>query len=58
MTTRLGSYSNLHASTSYIKRTFDVTAFAGRTITLRLTATEDNSLATNFIADDLLLTAS
>jgi subtilisin family serine protease len=58
MTTRLGTYSNLHASTSYARRTFDVTAFAGRTITLRLTATEDDSLATSFIADDLVLTAS
>jgi subtilisin family serine protease len=58
ITTRLGTYSNLHATTSYAKRTFDVAAFAGSTITLQLTAAEDASLATSFIADDLVLTAN
>jgi len=36
---------------------FDVGAFAGQTVTVRFTGTEDSSLQTSFVIDDTALTA-
>ena len=56
-TTTLGTFSNLHKGTSYVQRSLNLSAFTGRTVTLRLTGTEDASLATSFVVDDTSLTA-
>ena len=55
-TTTLGTFSNLNEGTSYVPRSFDVSSFAGRTVTVRFTGTEDSSLATSFVIDDTSLT--
>jgi hypothetical protein len=39
-------------------RSFDVSAFAGQTVTVKFTGTEDSSLQTSFVVDDTALTAS
>ncbi|MGZ5403708.1 MAG: S8 family serine peptidase [Nocardioides sp.] len=55
-TTTLGTFSNLNKGSSYVQRSFNLSAFTGRTVTVRFTGTEDSSLATNFVIDDTSLT--
>ena len=55
-TTTLGTFSNLNKGSAYVQRTFDLSAFTGRTVTLRFTGIEDSSLATSFVIDDTSLT--
>ena len=55
-TTTLGTFSNLNRGGGYVQRSFNVSSFAGRTVTLRFTGTEDSSLATSFVIDDTALT--
>ncbi|MGI5521241.1 M28 family peptidase [Micromonospora sp. CA-259024] len=56
--TTLATYSNLNAAAGYVQRSFDVAGFAGQTVTLRFTGTEDASLQTSFVIDDVTLQAS
>jgi subtilisin family serine protease len=51
----LATYSNLNANSSYVLKTFDVTAYRGQTIRVRFNATEDSSLQTSFVIDDTAL---
>ncbi|MFJ8687432.1 M28 family peptidase [Micromonospora wenchangensis] len=57
-TTTLATYSNLNKATGYTLRSFDVGAYAGQTVTLKFTGTEDASLQTSFVIDDVTLQAS
>ncbi|MFC5180004.1 M1 family metallopeptidase [Actinomadura harenae] len=57
-TTTLGSFSNLDAASGYVKKTFDVSAYAGQTVTLAFTGAEDASLQTGFVLDDVALDVS
>jgi hypothetical protein len=57
-TTTLATYSNLNKAAGYSQKTFNVSAFAGQTITLTFTGTEDSSLQTSFVIDDAALTVS
>ncbi|MEU5258928.1 putative Ig domain-containing protein [Amycolatopsis sp. NPDC021455] len=54
----LASYSNLDKNTGYVQRTVDVSRYLGQTVTLKVTGTEDSSLATNFVLDDFSLTTT
>ncbi|MDH6539996.1 hypothetical protein [Streptomyces sp. SPB4] len=54
--TTLASYSNLDRNTGYVQKSFDLSSFAGRTVTVRFTGTEDPSLQTSFVIDDTSLT--
>jgi hypothetical protein len=56
--TTLATYSNLNKATGYQQRTADVSAFAGQTVTLTFTGTEDSSLQTSFCIDDTAVTLS
>ena len=56
--TTLATYSNLNKASGYTLRSFNVSAFAGQTVTLTFTGTEDVSLQTSFVVDDTALTAS
>ncbi|MEH0983054.1 M28 family metallopeptidase [Micromonospora sp. CPCC 205556] len=56
-TTTLATYSNLNAASGYVLRSFNVAAFAGQTVTLKFTGTEDSSLQTSFVIDDVTLQA-
>ena len=53
--TTLATYSNLNASSSYVQKTFDLSAYRGLTVRVRLYATEDSSLQTSFVVDDTAL---
>ncbi|MCU1353416.1 MAG: neutral zinc metalloprotease [Acidimicrobiales bacterium] len=52
----LATYSNLDATSGYQQRTVDLSAYAGKTVTVRFTGQEDRSLATSFVVDDVGLT--
>jgi hypothetical protein len=56
--TTLATYSNLDAASGYSQHSFNVSAFAGQTVTLLFTGTEDASLQTSFVVDDTALTVS
>ncbi|MFJ6616351.1 M4 family metallopeptidase [Kitasatospora sp. NPDC091335] len=50
--TALKTYSNVDAAAGYQQRTFDLSAYAGQTVTLKFAGTEDASLQTSFVIDD------
>ncbi len=54
----LGSYSNLNKASGYALRTIDVSSAAGGTLALKFTGTEDSSLQTSFVIDDVAVTLS
>ena len=53
----LATYSNLNPSSGYAVHTSSLAAYAGQTVSIRFTGTEDVSLATSFVLDDVSLTA-
>ena len=52
----LGKYSNLNASTDWIKASLNVTNLAGKSFLVCFDATTNGSLNTNFFIDDVTLT--
>jgi hypothetical protein len=56
-TTTLATYSNL-STKSYTQRSFNLSSYVGKTVTIKLVGTEDSSLATSFLTDDFTLTTS
>ncbi|MCX5052658.1 MULTISPECIES: M1 family metallopeptidase [unclassified Streptomyces] len=56
--TTLATYSNLDKNTGYVRKSLDVSAFAGQTVSLAFTGTEDSSLRTSFVLDDIALDTS
>ncbi|HEU4511830.1 MAG TPA: S8 family serine peptidase [Nocardioidaceae bacterium] len=58
VTTTLATYSNLNENTGYVQRSFDLSSYKGKTVTVRFTGTEDSSLQTSFVLDDTALTTS
>jgi hypothetical protein len=57
-TTTLGTFSNLDKVTGYVQKSFSVSGFAGQTVSLSFSATEDASLQTSFVLDDTSVAAS
>ncbi|MDQ6614328.1 MAG: S53 family peptidase [Actinomycetota bacterium] len=55
--TTLATYSNLNKAAGYSLKSLNVAPFAGQTVTLSFTGTEDSSLQTSFVVDDTALTA-
>ncbi len=53
--TTLATYSNLNANSTYVQKSFDLSAYRGLTVRVRLYATEDSSLQTSFVVDDTAL---
>ncbi len=51
----LATYSNVNAATGYQQRTFDLSAYKGQTIQIYFTETEDASLQTSFVLDNVSL---
>jgi len=56
--TTLATFSNLNHAAGYSQKTFNLSAFAGQTVTLKFTGTEDVSLQTSFVLDDTALNVS
>jgi bacillopeptidase F (M6 metalloprotease family) len=56
--TTLATYSNLNAGPGYVQKSFNVSSFAGQTVTLSFTGVEDQGRQTSFVVDDLALNAA
>ena len=56
--TTLATYSNLNKAAGYQQRSFNVSGFAGQTVTLTFKGVEDVSLQTSFVVDDTALNVS
>ncbi|MFI1092394.1 putative Ig domain-containing protein [Streptomyces sp. NPDC020917] len=56
--TTLATYSNVNAASGYALKSFNLSSYAGQTVTLKFTGTEDSSLQTSFVVDDTALNAS
>lgn len=46
------TYSNADATGSYVQKAFDITAFKGKTVSVKFLMNEDSSLQTSFVIDD------
>ncbi|HEV7553457.1 MAG TPA: hypothetical protein VGP65_17350 [Candidatus Angelobacter sp.] len=51
----LGAFSNLNKAAGYQSHTFSVLSFKGQTVKIRFLGTEDSSLQTSFVLDDVAL---
>jgi aminopeptidase S len=54
----VATFSNLNAAAGYAQKSYDVSASAGQPVTVKFTGTEDSSLQTSFVLDDVGLTLS
>jgi hypothetical protein len=54
----LATYTNLNHNTAYTQHTFNLSAFAGQSITLKFIGAEDSTLQTSFVIDDTALNVS
>ncbi|MFF0368126.1 M4 family metallopeptidase [Micromonospora sp. NPDC005087] len=54
----LATYSNLNKAAGYTQRSFSLASYAGQTVSLKFTGTEDSSLQTSFVVDDTAVTVS
>jgi hypothetical protein len=52
----LATFSNLNAATGYTQHSYSLSSFAGTSVTLKFTGTEDSSLQTSFVVDDTAAT--
>ena len=57
-TTTLATYSNLNKAAGYSQKSFNLSSFAGQTVTISFSGTEDSSLQTSFVVDDTGLNVS
>ncbi|MFF8931991.1 M4 family metallopeptidase [Streptomyces longwoodensis] len=53
--TTLATYSNANASSGYVQKSIDLSAFKGQTVKLEFAGTEDAYLSTVFLADDIAI---
>jgi hypothetical protein len=51
----LGTFSNLNKATGYSQKSFSMNSFIGQTVKIRFLGTEDSSLQTSFVIDDVAL---
>ncbi|MEU6890559.1 putative Ig domain-containing protein [Streptomyces sp. NPDC046557] len=56
--TTLASYSNLNKNSGYAQKSFDLSSFAGQTVTIKFSGAEDSSLQTSFVIDDSTVSTS
>src|SRR5579859_6623517 len=51
----LGTFSNLNHASGYQQHSFSLNSFIGQTVVIKFTGTEDTSLQTSFVLDDIAL---
>ena len=56
--TTIATFSNLNHATGYQQHTYSLGSYAGQTVTLKFTGTEDSSLQTSFVVDDTAVNTS
>lgn len=57
-TSTLATYSNVGTNATYTQKSFNVTAYKGRTVTVKFLMNEDSTLQTSFVVDDTSLVTS
>ncbi|MFF6837028.1 M4 family peptidase, partial [Streptomyces sp. NPDC012438] len=53
--TTLATYSNANASSGYVQKTVDLSAYKGQTVKLEFAGTEDTYLSTIFLVDQIAI---
>ncbi|MGV9942562.1 M28 family peptidase [Streptomyces sp. NPDC003401] len=56
--TTLATRSNVNAASGYFQQSVDLSSYAGQQVTVTFTASEDSSLQTSFVIDDVTLQGS
>ena len=56
--TAVQSFSNINKGSTYVQRNVNLSSYAGQSVTLKWTGTEDSSLQTSFLIDDTALNLS
>ena len=56
--TTLRTFTNVGTNATYTQYSHNLTAYKGKTVTIRFTMTEDSSLQTSFVVDDTALNVS
>jgi hypothetical protein len=56
--TTVATFSNLNHNTGYTLHSFSLGSFAGQSVTLKFSGTEDSSLQTSFVIDDTAVSTS
>jgi Zn-dependent metalloprotease len=56
--TTLATFSNLNKAAGYSQKSFNLSSFAGQTVSISFSGSEDVSLQTSFVVDDTALTVS
>jgi phosphatidylserine/phosphatidylglycerophosphate/cardiolipin synthase-like enzyme len=51
----LATFSNVNANTGYTQESYSLASYAGQSVTLKFTGTEDKELQTSFVLDDTAL---
>ncbi|GAA1688925.1 hydrolase [Fodinicola feengrottensis] len=54
----VATYTNVNPNSGYLQHSFDVSAYAGQTVTLRFAGTEGSIKQTAFVLDDVAVTAA
>lgn len=54
----LATYSNLNKAAGYSQKSFSLASYAGQTVTLKFTGSEDTTLQTSFVIDDTAVNVS
>jgi pseudomonalisin len=54
----LATYSNVNAASGYVLRTISLNSYIGKTVTIKFSGTEDSSLATSFVLDDVAVSTN
>ena len=57
-TSTLATYSNVGTNSTYTQKSFNVTAYKGRTISVKFLMNEDSTLQTSFVVDDTAVSVS
>ncbi len=52
----LATFSNLNAASGYVQHTANLKPYIGQTVVIKFTGSEDSSLQTSFVLDDVTLT--
>jgi hypothetical protein len=52
----LATYSNLNKGTSYLEKSFDLSAYKGQTVRIYFLGVEGSTVATSFVVDDVTVT--
>ena len=52
----LATYSNLNKGTTFLEKTFDLSAYKGQTVRIYFEGIEGSTVATSFVVDDVTLT--